>query len=148
MLGSAGWWRSSATASRTGIINKTKQKHKRKTARRSQAKTESQGRRAVIEKKKKKIRFVAGIAAILISFFFFKFCPLAWSWRHPGGGGVFKEGPETRSWRNTQRKRRLFFLFFLLLLLLPARSLREDAAVLRSEHPFSDWLLEGAQGSG
>lgn len=26
----------------------------------------------------------------------------------------------------------------------PARSLGEDAAVLRSEHPFSDWLLEGA----
>lgn len=59
----------------------------------------------------------------------------------PRGDGVGEEGPESRSWRNTQRKRRVFFF-------CPARSLGEDAAVLRSEHPFSDWLLEGAQGSG
>ena len=57
----------------------------------------------------------------------------------PRGDGVCEEGPETRSWSNTQRKRRFFF---------PARPLGEDAAVLRSEHPFSDWLLEGAQGRG
>lgn len=55
----------------------------------------------------------------------------------PRGDGVGEEGPETRSWRNTQRK-----TFF------PAGSLGEDAAVLRSEHPFSDWLLEEAQGGG
>lgn len=55
----------------------------------------------------------------------------------PRGDGVGEEGPETRSWLNTEKE-----TFF------PARSLGEDAAVLRSEHPFSDWLLEGAQGSG
>lgn len=33
MSGSAGWWRSSAKANGTGIINKTKQKHNREEQR-------------------------------------------------------------------------------------------------------------------
>lgn len=49
---------------------------------------------------------------------------------------MFEEGP-----LEEHRERDGFFFF-------PAPSLGEDAAVLRSEHPFSDWLREGAQGSG
>lgn len=53
--------------------------------------------------------------------------------------GVFDEG----RWRkHTHREKRDDFFP---LSLSAARSLGEDAAVLRSEHPFSDWLA--ARGS-
>lgn len=66
-------------------------------------------------------------------------CPLSDLEDTQGGDGVFEEGSGDAQLETRREEEALF----------PARSLGEDAAVLRSEHhPFSDWLREGAQGSG
>lgn len=105
MSGSAGWWRSSATASGTGIINKTKQKHNRKTKRRNQAQKESQGRWSCDNTKKKSDSLLVGY----YNFFLYILSSLR-SWRHPGVTGVFEEGP-----LEEHRERDGFFFFLLLL---------------------------------
>lgn len=127
-------------------INKTKPKKKKaqpiKTKRRNQPKEEERKRKKVGEaiiiiiliiiQKKNPMRYWW---AIRISFF----------WSCPGS-----DREDTQGWRGVwggsrdaeleqHAEKETFF---------PARPLGEDAAVLRSEHPFSDWLLEGAQGSG
>lgn len=91
---------------RNGTINKTKQNHTRKTKRRNQPRKERKkgkvGEAIIIEKKSDAL--LAGLE------FLSSYPVLGPIMKTPRGDGVGEEGPETRSWRNTQRKRRFFLL--------------------------------------
>lgn len=127
MSGSAGWWRSSATANETDKYNKTQTQPKDKGAK-STGQRKIGGEIIVIQK-------IRRIICTLLQCLCFSYSLLARKMKTPRGGGCGGSGYA----KLEELRERVAF---------PARSLGEDAAVLRSEHPFSDWLPEGAQGSG
>ena len=118
MSGSAGWWRSSTKASGRGLINK----QNKNTTERQRCEINRRQKGRWSDERQHKSWWVLEHKL--------KICLLSPVSKTPEGGRCLV-------WRNTRRKRRF-----------PARSLAEDAAVLRSEHPFSDWLRADAQGSG